>query len=387
MKRSRPSRRSRPSPAQESLVRLASQLGLSSCRMEDAFWETRLVAQIDQLLAAGEEELLDNALDQLYQDKDRGYEGLADMIESRAESLTQGDHDLLLIAVPVLAWSRFSIPSGSLPAEAMANLKVQLQAHTLATHARLALADFFFSPDHLPTGFADTAKLTARLAKAALHGKDLHIDPGQMPAAMSFLSDTRYLIGMIATPRGGPLFYWQESGASREEALRLWVAQGGEALRPLLPGCALEPLQPLAFYAACREADRQSRAYAIRASSAFLSTALDITPAQLRAVVAPFHDEQLAEYRIGFTRRNESDVIHGVVWPLLEAEDENSDVPGQIETVLKEAGIGDVLVLDQLFPMEYCDDCGMPLYPNPEGEPVHAEMPEEQNETAPRHLH
>jgi len=26
-------------------------------------------------------------------------------------------------------------------------------------------------------------------------------------------------------------------------------------------------------------------------------------------------------------------------------------------------------------------------YPNPEGEPVHAELPEEQAETAPRHLH
>ena len=180
MKRPRPARRSRHSAAQESLVRLASQLGLSSCRLEDAFWETRLAAQVDQLLAAGEDELLDAALDQLYQDKDRGYEGLADLIESRSESLTQGDHDLLLIAVPVLAWSRFSIPSGSLPAEAMANLKVQLQAHTLAADTRLALADFFFSPDQLPMGFVDTARLTSRFAKAVLHGKDLHVDPSSI---------------------------------------------------------------------------------------------------------------------------------------------------------------------------------------------------------------
>jgi uncharacterized protein YuzB (UPF0349 family) len=39
------------------------------------------------------------------------------------------------------------------------------------------------------------------------------------------------------------------------------------------------------------------------------------------------------------------------------------------------------------FPLEYCDDCGAPLYPNPDGEPVHAELPEEQAEAAPRHLH
>lgn len=387
MKRPRSPRRSRPSPVQESLVRLASQLGLSSCRLEDAFWESRLTVQIDQLLASGDDELLDNALDQLYQDKDRGYEGLADLIESRAESFTQGDHDLLMIAVPVLAWSRFSIPSGHLPAEILTNVKVQLKAHALAADARLALADFFFSPDQLPMGFGDTARFAARLGKAALHDKDLHIDAGQMPATMNFLSDTRYLIGMIAAPRGGPLFLWQEASGSREEALRRWVSQGGEALRPLLPGCALEPLQPLAFYAACREADRQSRSYAIRASSAFLSTTLDIVPGELRAVVAPFHDEQLEEYRIGFTRRGDPQVIHGVVWPLLEAEDESTDVPGQIESVLKDAGVGEVLILDQAFPMEYCDDCGMPLYPNPEGEPSHAEMPEEQADAVPRHLH
>jgi hypothetical protein len=46
-----------------------------------------------------------------------------------------------------------------------------------------------------------------------------------------------------------------------------------------------------------------------------------------------------------------------------------------------------VLLLDQRFPLEFCDDCGAPLYPNPEGEPVHAEMPEEQTEATPRHLH
>jgi hypothetical protein len=120
---------------------------------------------------------------------------------------------------------------------------------------------------------------------------------------------------------------------------------------------------------------------------AFLQTVLNLPGTELRAVVAPFHDRQLEEYRIGFTRRGDSNVLHGVVWPLLESEDENNDAPMQIEATLREAGIGSVLVLDQRFPLEFCDDCGAPLYPNPEGEPVHAEMPEEQAESAPRHLH
>ncbi|HEX7649512.1 MAG TPA: DUF2863 family protein, partial [Noviherbaspirillum sp.] len=29
------------------------------------------------------------------------------------------------------------------------------------------------------------------------------------------------------------------------------------------------------------------------------------------------------------------------------------------------------------FPMEFCEDCGAPLYPDSDGELVHAEMPED----------
>ena len=38
------------------------------------------------------------------------------------------------------------------------------------------------------------------------------------------------------------------------------------------------------------------------------------------------------------------------------------------------------------MPMEYCDDCGAPMYPDPEGQPVHAELPET-GEQPPAHLH
>ena len=73
--------------------------------------------------------------------------------------------------------------------------------------------------------------------------------------------------------------------------------------------------------------------------------------------------------------------------PLLGAEDETTDCVAQIETVLRESGLTDVVSLEHHFPLEYCDDCGAPLYPSPEGEVVHAEMPEEQGVQAPRHLH
>ncbi len=124
----------------------------------------------------------------------------------------------------------------------------------------------------------------------------------------------------------------------------------------------------------------------MRASVAYLQTALNVTPDKLRAVVAPFAERRLEEFRVGFTLHDGNEVVHGVVWPLLDAEDETTDTAGQIDAILRESGVGEVLVLEHNFPLEYCDDCGGPLYPDPDGHTVHAEMPE-QSEAPPAHLH
>jgi len=393
MKRTRFSRRTKQTPDTEELIRLSTQLSLSGSRLEDAFWERRLAATIDRLLRAQDEAALNAALDHLYGVGGRAYDELAEMVEDCAESrhhamaATGGGQDVLLFAAPVLAWSRYAIPSGPIAPDVLNNLRVQLQAHVFAADVRFGLADYFFSPDQLPQSYCETATLAEKLAKAGLHGRDIKLDASQMAETMNFLSDTRYLIGVVCAPAGAPLFRWQEEDGNRGEALKQWRAQGGEVLRSLLPACAIEPLLPQSFHAAIREADRASRPYSLRSAVAFLQTTLNVPAANLRAVVAPYYDRQLEEYRIGFTLGEAAEVVHGVVWPLLESEDEAAELPGQIEAVLREAGVREVLILDHRFPLEYCDDCGAPLYPNPEGEPVHAELPEQEEEAMPRHLH
>lgn len=389
MKRPRLKRRGGIGRLAEQLVWLSSGLGESGCRVEDRYWEQRLSALIDTVLGDDDEDTLNAALDQLFSNDGPGYDELADQIESRAESAAgvSAEHDILLIAAPILVWSRFRIPATPLSAATLANLRVHLQAHVLAEGARIALADFLFSPDQLPQGYCATAGFAALMGRSALGGVELHIETEGLPETTQFLSDTRYLLAAVAVPRGEALFRWQEPDGSREQALTQWRTQGGACLAPLLPGCALEFVLPEAYFAASRAADKASRPYSVRASVAFLGTALEAPAASLQAVIAPFGDHQVEEYRIGFTLREKEQVVHGVVWPLLGSEDDETDVPAEIEALLRECGVGEVRFLDHRFPLEYCDDCGAPMYPSAEGEVAHAEMPEEQAELIPRHLH
>lgn len=389
MKRTRLKRRGGLGRTAEQLVRLANGMAESGSRVEDRYWEQQLSSLIDQTLADNDEDLLNTALDHLYSAEPRGYDELADCIESRAESAAGAapEHDVVLIAAPVLAWSRYRIPAASISPAVLANLRVHLQAHVLAKGAHLSVADFLFSPDHLPQGYCATAEFAKVICGAALDNLDLHIETEGMPETAQFLSDTRYLLAAVAVPRGAPLFRWQEADGNRELALEQWRIQGGACLTPLLPGCAVDLVLPESYFAASRAADKDSRPYSVRASVAYLGTTLETPAANLRAVIAPFWERSLEEYRIGFTVRGQDAVVHGVVWPLLGAEDETTDCAAQIEAVLRESGVNDVVTLEHQFPMEYCDDCGAPLYPSPEGEIAHAEMPEEQAEQMPRHLH
>jgi len=402
MKRTRSPRRARLSADAEQLVRLAAGLAESGSRLEDAYWDSHLAAQIDPLLAAHDEEALNAALDQLYHANPPAFNVLADTIETRCENYQTGKKDdgldSLLIVAPVLAWSRIGIPAGNVPKEVLLNLRAHLQAHVLAHNSKLALADFLFSQDQLPDDYSSSAALAGRLAMSARSGRDLHLDPKDLPQTIQFLSDVRYMLGSVTVPRGAALFRWQEmqetrkeiregpQGGSQEQCAKQWRIQAGAALQAMLQGCAFELLPPQAYYSGCREADRKARPYALRAAVTFLQTTLNAPATALRAVIAPFYEQRLEEFRVGFVLMQSGEMVHGVVWPLLDAEDESSDIATQIEAVLRESGVLDIVMLEQRFPLEYCDDCGAPLYPSPEGEPVHAELPE-QSEAAPRHLH
>ncbi len=384
---------SRPSHPDElsELGWLANGLANSGSKLEDSFWEGRLAGQVDQLLKDGNEEELTEALDQLFDSHPQAHDELAEMLEGRAET-TRLQHqgiawDVLLVAVPVLAWSRYGINAGPIGKAPLQVLKTQLAAHVLAKDAKLAVCEFLFSPDQLPQSYVDTHQLTCELGVRALSGRDFKIDAKSLPETNRFLSDTRYLLAAVAVPVGTPIFRWHEGDQSREQALTAWVQQSSPTFESLLTGSIIQPLLGDAYHAACRQADHGSRPYSVRASVAFLQTVFETAPDALRAVIGPCWDKQLEEYRIGFSMRDKNTVVHGLVWPLLGVEDEATESIAEIEQLLRECGITEVATLDHRFPMEYCDDCGVPLYPNLDAELVHAELPEENGEQTPRLLH
>jgi len=382
MKRPRFGARERLSRDAAELQRLAVGLSESGCRLEDIFWESRLAARVRTLIQDGAEDDLNAVLDRLYESSPAACDELVGIVETEVESCTLETggklYDAQLFAVPILAWSRYAIPSGSIGGASLIPIKTQLGAHIFSADAHVALADYLFSPDQLPRSYCDTWKLLQSLVGAAAKGSDFRLDSSQLAETNHFLSDVRYLLGVVIVPHGSPVFRWNEPDGNRTTALSAWEKQGGPNLAPLLTGCAYQLLLPNAYHFACRNADLDSRAYATRASIAFLQATLGLMPEELRAVIAPCYDQRLEEYRIGFAPRDrDHQVFHGVVWALLGAEDERSEIVQQIEAILRDCGLKDIVALEHRMPMEFCDDCGAPMFPTIEGDLVHAEMPEQ----------
>ena len=379
----------------ERLIALALGLNASGSFTEDRYWEAQITALTGKLLENGNDAPIDASLDHLYQNNLGAYDTLIELVEAASESLTymQGDRawEALLVAAPIVAWSRYSVPSGPIAKEDAEALRVQLHAHVLSDQARLVVVPYLQSIDQLPRHFSELRRLAARLAEAAVTGEDPRIDFTRLPETANLLADTRFVISCVAVPRGAPLFRWQEDATGhtgRAGSLEQWIAQARPTLAKLLPGCVFECLLPDAYYVNCRESDRRVRPFGVRAAVAFLESALGVKAADLRALVAGFGEERVDEYRIAFTLPGDDDVAHGVVWPLYGREDETVR-PGPLEEVLEQltaCGIGDVKKLTGTFTPEFCEDCGAPLFANPHGDIVHAELPEEA-ETQAAHFH
>jgi hypothetical protein len=372
------------------LVKLATAAAASSSRLEDQYWDSRLATVLQGLLTTSGQHTIEAALERLWSVNGRAYDLLADSAEAVIESASfeqSGKHwDALMFAVPLLAWARSRIPSGTLrPAELHA-LRAQLQAHIFMPGARLSLLNRLLTPDQLPASYYDESLLARELFNAALGEQELNLPPEVVPEAMDFITDARFVLGAVIVPHGQAIFSWAQEEVSFETVQQSWSEQVHAALAPLMAGVHYEVLMPGAFFATLRKTDRESRAFHVQAGVAYLENLLHRSATQIGATFAPFHDRgELVEYRIGLGNVPTNEIWHGITWPVLSL-DEVESAPGEIRELLQSLGVTQITEHEHRFPMEYSEEYGDPLFPNAAGETVRAEPPEEAD-LAPVQLH
>ncbi|NMM28822.1 MAG: DUF2863 family protein [Glaciimonas sp.] len=395
----RPSKSSPPKLSTDSqrLIGFSHAIAQAASRLEERAWERGLDILSQKLLKSNHQDTIDAALNNVFKADLDAYDSLVEAIEATSEScVIEQDgvqFDALLIAAPILAWTRFAIPSGPIAEDIRQTLSAQLSTHLLADGAHLVVAPALFSIDQLPHTHAETFALTRRMAQAALKNNVVQF-PAKAAETVPFLADIRYLLATVVVPVGTPLFRWQMSQsqpnviADQQQVLAQWQEQAAPSIAGLLPGCGLELLLPEAYYIACREADKQIRPAAIRAAQHYLTHTLNVAAPDLRAIIGGFGDDndtQLSEYRIGFAIGTQPEIVYGIIWPLYGEEDD-SDLSIQdehkrpieiITDLLQEEGITNIKRHNTRFSMEFCDDCGAPLFADDEGELVHPEMPED----------
>ncbi|MDR0933557.1 MAG: DUF2863 family protein [Burkholderiaceae bacterium] len=393
-------------PDSQRLVCLAVEIGRACSRLESRFWENKLEALVRKLLETKKQRKLDDAVEYLARaDQDVGGI-LQGVIESSSESCTMRhrneDYDVLLVMAPLLAWTRFAIPSGPLAANIHAGLSKAFSESLLADNARFMLAPGLYAVDQLPQSHVEIFSLTKGMAASVMD------EPGAVSFRQQdtapFLADVRYLVFAVCAPASQPVFRWQMASGvqehleTRKACFEKWQERALPLLSGMMHGCGLELIPPDGFFGASRAADRQIRPLSVAAAIHYLTQMLDVDASDLRAVIGGFAETPrqtyVSEYRIGFSLRDNPQILYGVVWPVYSVEESPpvlgkrpddgafsawKDAPaslGQILDVLEEFGVKCEASHTERFPMDFCEECGVPLFADANAELVHAELPE-----------
>ncbi|MDQ6214342.1 DUF2863 family protein, partial [Achromobacter insolitus] len=195
------------------LVALAQALNRSGSRLEDVFWENQLGEAIPKLLKGGQDAPLEAALDHLAQSDVGAYEILIEQAETLSESMKIEKngvrYDVLLVVAPIVAWTRYAIPTGPIAAPAQQALMAQLHGHVLSSKARSALMPMLVSVDQMPRTFSETWQWLQRLGTQALGAETAKPALNTEVETANMLADTRYIVAAVAVPEGEPIFRWQ----------------------------------------------------------------------------------------------------------------------------------------------------------------------------------
>ncbi len=377
----------RQSRVPSAVLHAALALGESGSRLEDQYWEAELGSALTRLLRQGQDTTLEDLLDQLQQRHAIAYEAVLELLETLSESGQDDDRQWLLWHAPIAAWTRYRLPGGPLRDSTAQALLEALAGEVFAPGVTLRMIPELLTLESMPRGFSQTHGWLQAMVKQ-LDGPALGMvarpdTPREDVPPM--LADGRYLVGIAAVPRGSAFWRWQTAEgreAARPAVHARWVADVTRLLGTQFNGCQVEYLLPEAWFTSHRQADRSLRPMAMLSSVAFLESSLGWAPEAIRAVVAACgaDGQRMDEIRVGFTAKGSNDVVHGAVWPLMGDQatgDEDADPAMTVIDLLRHCGLRELRRIPGVLVSEFCEDCNVPLYPDPSGQLVHAELPED----------
>ncbi len=390
------------------LAALAMEMFYASSFTESEYARRRLQELASSLVRRGRQTVLSQAGEYLFNTDMEAYNCLLEVVESYCESavITEGHYhsQFLMVAIPFLVWTRYTIPSGGLDATVYQALNDAFRHIMLADGVQMSLSPVLYAIDRMPMEPVEVYRASQQFIESLKTGEP-YILPNKQET-VPFMADGRFLLAGVMADRDSPIFSWQavadptDMEARKNEVLQLWKQAALPLMTQILPGCHIDCLLPGGFFNACRKTDQEIRPVAVRAAVQYLEYALGVPAQALGAVIGGFGKDssgnQVEEYRISFYHPKDRKIVYGITWPIYGVEEiESMSMPTLLENhpslakakagmqllaifqLLRELGVQFEKTPVERFIMEYCDDCGAPLFADTRGELVHAEMPED----------
>lgn len=370
----------------DELQRLALLLTESSTQLEDARYEKALERLTKEALDQSDDTEIEAALAALKNDNPAAYDQLLSFAEESAQCIISENGASLLVIVPLLVWSRYRNHCGQIAPNALERVAASYRSIMTSGKAQVRIGNVLLAPEHIPESFADVRRvlacMTAPLADDASSVVDLRHLIDKPPAAD--FADTRYLLISVSAASADDLFRSSdEDYVERARAEMDFCLETHRALEFAMIGAVYEVQPPGAFFWGWRQTENAMRVWSLKSLVDFIGS-MGYKPSEVIASAAFFvpngsdNPDAMTELRVGISPRRIPDkVVSGIAWPVMP--DELEHVQTLATDILHTKGVRNVVFHEQDFPLEWCDDCGCPLYANPQGMVVHIEFADDKD--------
>ena len=218
-------------------------LDQSGCRLEDQFWEIKIIEALEKILKSGKEKPLETALEYLSEHHHGGFEALIELAENLSSSCIieiEGERwQVLLISAPVVCWTRYQIPNHTLNTSQLQTLTQAMHEQVLASNLTLTIVPQLISLDQMSQSFSETFHWTQQMAQLAISEEGKLPKLNDEPEHIGMLADSRYIVMAVVAPINAPIFKWQENTEDRREKCS---PKWSKAMASSLTPCCLTPI-------------------------------------------------------------------------------------------------------------------------------------------------